>query len=746
MSFVSELRRRNVLRVAAGYALVAWIMIEAGSVLLPEFFGAPDWFFKVYVLIVFAGFVLALIFSWVFEITPDGVRRESSLDREDYVRPPRFGWNLGLIILLLIALGVSLAFNVTGVRQVDQSGAVAVRGKPDTSLAVLPFANTSADPENQSFADGLHGDLLTRLSGIDTLHVISRTSVNEYRNTNKGLRQIARELDVGSIVEGSVQRAGSQVRINVSLIDAASEAVLWSDTFDRRMTIEDLFAVQSDISRKIADVLEATLTPENRVYLASIPTTNMDAWELFSEATENLVERRFESLTLAREQFEAAIAIDEQFAQAHAGLAKAILLLFNNHESIAQEEAFRLTSESARRALELDDRLAEAHAVQGLLLFKQWQVTRIGDQINEAAASLQRAIELDSSYTDAYVWLSTLREAEGRIDEGIELLTTALTKDPRSRIPYLNLPGLLAHRGQTEESLELLIRTVRLFPDWASPYDNIAQSLLRLGRIDEGVAWYRLGYEVATDPLFEGGLNGVYLAFDQPERLAAFLSAIPEGHPLFPLVDGFNMTLEGDVEGGVDELLTLYDAETAPPLLKQFLSRRLVIAGRYAEAQAILLDSSPTLALDRSPLVDRFNLSDAIVLAYVLKQLGDDAEATALLFEAQNVITDLPRLGLKGHGIDDVLVLTMLGQKDFAINALRAAVDAGFASLWIHDSWAIAETPILDPLRSDPRFEQIEAELDARIDGFRTTVEEAETSGNWAPLLAKLDPSRAEST
>ena len=742
MSFVSELRRRNVFRVATGYALVAWIMIEAGSVLLPEFFGAPDWFFKVYVMLVFAGFVLALIFAWVFEITPEGVRLESSLDREDYVRPPRSGWNMGLIILLVIALGVSLTFNVTGIRTAEQP---TIAGRSDASLAVLPFANTSADPEDQSFADGLHGDLLSRLSRIDSLHVISRTSVNEYRNTNKNLKQIAGELDVGTIVEGSVQRAGSQVRINVSLIDAGSEVVLWSSTFDRRMTVEDLFAVQTEISREIAGILEATLTPDDRVYLASIPTSDIEAFTLYAEATQNIVERTFESLTIAREQFEAAIAVDEQFAKAHAGRAKAVLLLFINHEGISQADAFRITAESAERALELDERLAEAHAVRGLLLFKQWEVTRIGDRITEAAAALQRAIELDSSYTDAYVWLSTIREAEGRTGEAVELLTTAVAKDPRSRIPYLNLPGLLAQHGRSDESLELLVKAIRLFPDWSSPYDNLAQTLLRLGRIDEGVAWHTLGAEVTTDPLFEGGLNGVYLAFDQPERLVAFLDSIPEGHPLFPLVDGYREVLEGDMDDGLRLLLEQYD-ESAPSLLKQFLSRRLVIAGRYAEAQSILLDHSPTLGLDRARVVDRYNVADAIVLAYILRQLGNEAEATSLLLEAQEVIAGIPRLGKPGHGIADVFVLSQLGQKDFAINALRAAVDDGFTNLWIYDSWALEETPLLDPIRSDPRFIQIESELDERIDRFRTIVEAAESSGDWSPILAKLDPARSEST
>ena len=208
-SFIEELRRRNVLRLAATYALVAWILIEAGSVLLPTF-GVPEWFFRAYVIVILIGFVVSLVLAWVFEVTPEGVKLEREIDRSAPVNQNRSRSNTIIIALLVLALGVSITFNVTGVRNgepVPEEPAATV----GMSIAVLPFTSRSNDPENQFFADGVHDDLLTRLAEIESLRVISRTSVNEYRDTTKNLRQIGEELGVSTIVEGAVQRFGDQV-------------------------------------------------------------------------------------------------------------------------------------------------------------------------------------------------------------------------------------------------------------------------------------------------------------------------------------------------------------------------------------------------------------------------------------------------------------------------------------------------------------------------------------------------------
>lgn len=742
MNLIDELRRRNVLRVAAGYALIAWILIEAGSVLLPEFFGAPDYVFKVYVLIVFAGFLVSLVFAWVFEITPEGVKRERDLDRTALPTTNRRGGNRLLIGLLAIALGVSLTFNISGIRSAGAPAPVTV-AEDLSSVAVLPFVNTSADAENQAFADGLHGDLLSRLSGIDALHVISRTSVNEYRDTSKNLRQIAGELGVSTIVEGSVQRAGNQVRVNVSLREGTSERPLWSERFDRELTAENLFAIQSEITNHIAAALRTALSPEDASRSARVPTNSIEAFTLYAEGARGVAERQFESLERARRQFEAAIEIDPQFAHAHAGLAKAVLLMYVNYQGVLRSEAYEVAEAASRRALEIDPELAEAHAVRGLLFLEQWQERRVGNTIDEAAQSLETALALDASHTDAYVWLASLRQEQGNLESSVRLLTTALTRDPLSRIPYLNLAYFLALRGRHDDSLELLIRAARQFPDWSQPYNYLSQSLQRLGRLDEAIAWDRLGAATTNDPLYGGQLIGTYQALGEPELVTRYLESLPAEHPFAPLGAAFVDVLGGDVERGVAALSEFQASGEAPPMVAKFLARHAIMVGEFARARDIILDDVPTLALDRDDLVDRFNVKDAVVFAFVLQQLGEAGKARDILTSARTVVEDRPRLGFAGHGILDVEILALLGQQQFALNALEAAVNEGFVGLQLFDFWSIEENPLLDTLRDDPRYAAIVADIEERQRILRESVKTAEANDDWGPLLAKLAPDRA---
>jgi len=368
-SFLNELKRRNVLRLAAAYALVAWILIEAGSVLLPTF-GVPEWFFRAYVLTIFGGFFAALILAWVFEVTPEGVKFDHQVDHSRTASRRHGKFNMMIIALLAIALGVSITFNVTGVRDQPESQIV-VASDLAPSIAVLPFTSRSTDPENQFFADGIHDDLLTRLADIDSLRVISRTSVNEYRDTTKNLRDIGTELGVNTIVEGAVQRSGDRVRITVQLIDAATDEHLWAKSYDSTLTMHNVFDIQSKISNQIALALRAAMTPEEEIRLAVMPTSSIEALSYYTAARDNLYKRRFDTLQDARRQFERAIDIDPDYAQAHTGLAETILVTLSNHQSIDPAEAFEIAGQAIERALEIDDQLAEAYAVKGLLEYSQ---------------------------------------------------------------------------------------------------------------------------------------------------------------------------------------------------------------------------------------------------------------------------------------------------------------------------------------------------------------------------------------
>ena len=263
MSLIAELKRRNVFRVGVAYAIVAWLLIEVSSVLLPTF-KVPEWVFQAFVILVVLGFPLTLVIAWAFEMTPEGIKREAEVDRTESVRHST-GRKLDFAIIGLLAVAVVYFAVDKFVLQAEPEQAEVVAeqvpaAEPivrERSIAVLPFANRSANQEDAFFVDGIHDDILTHISRISALKVISRTSVMKYRDTTKNLMTIGEELGVATVLEGGVQRAGNQVRVNVQLIDAATDDHLWSDIYDRQLTAANIFAIQTEIATAIADALRA---------------------------------------------------------------------------------------------------------------------------------------------------------------------------------------------------------------------------------------------------------------------------------------------------------------------------------------------------------------------------------------------------------------------------------------------------------------------------------------------------------
>ena len=735
-SFLTELRRRNVLRLAATYALVAWILIEAGSVLLPTF-GVPDWFFRAYVIVIFAGFLASLVLAWIFEITPDGVKLESEVDRKTQPKRDRSRSNAIIIALLAVALGVSITFNVTGIRGQDEAAAEA--GTIMDSIAVLPFTSRSSDPDNQFFADGIHDDLLTRLADIDSLRVISRTSVNEYRNTSKNLREIGAELGVDTVVEGAVQRSGSQVRISVQLINAATDEHIWAEVYDRELTVGNIFDIQSEISSQIAFALQAALTPEEELRLAAMPTQSIEAFSLYSAARNNLYLRRYETIQEARRQFQAAIELDPNYAQAHAGLAEAIIVTYTNHAALAAGEAFALTAESVERALELDPQLADAHAVKGLLLYEQWKVARVDDKNRQAAQWFESAIALNPNLASSYVWFASLRESEGATDDAIRLLDKALHIDPLGRIPYINLPVNYAVKGENLEAMELLLRAMEIFPDWPSPYTALTDHLHGLGRFDEAIAWMTLARTMTDDPMLERSVLGAYIEFGDSERMDAFTGQFGPDHPIYPIGATYHHFMNSDYKAAIE---TFEDTQLMSEVQAQFAFPVIAMSALkledYETARRYLLLGNPLLASDTDLSVDRYNLHSAILLAYINRQTGQERQASELLSMASRVVREVPRLGVAGHGISDVHIFVIQGRHEDALSALRAAIDEGFVSLMAHDYWTIDQDLLLDPLRGDPRFEAMRLEMHEKVEIMRNNVRRATETGDWSELRDRV--------
>ena len=734
-NFFSELQRRNVLRVVAAYALVAWIIIEAGSVLLPTF-GATTGTFQIYVIVVLVGFAVSLL-AWVFEITPEGIRFDSDVERtpEQTAKSRRF-MNFAIIGLLVVALVVSLTFNVADLR--EQAPLTALTPVTRNSIAVLPFTSRSTDPENVLFADGIHDDLLTKLANTRELRVISRTSVLQYRDTTKNLREIGEELGVDTLLEGAVQKVGQNVRINVQLIDAATDEHLWADTYDQQLTMQNIFSIQSKISAAITLALQATLGPGGDADTPDIPTDDLRAYRLYTSGRDNLYLRRLETLREAREQFEQAIELDPDYAEAHVGLAESVLLLSINHFDLRPDEARRVAQDHLDTALELKPELADAYATLGLLKADVWFQTRIGDENLDAAAAFERAISLNPNHAQAYMWFASLRDQELRLEDSIAFYHRSLQLDPLARVPLSNLPKLYAHLGRNEVALKLWLDAIEIHPEWPTPYQNVAGHLLKLGRLDEALAWSRTARSLSADPAFAGKIGpGVYLQFREWDKAHALLDDIPGDSPIAQYVPAFRRLIDGDFDAALGLFSDGIDGnDQAPPFILELAADIALVAGDLPRAREYILRREPLLDSDTDVPIDRLTVGRVVRLAYIHRQTGEDRRADELLNASLAVVRSLPRLGVSGHGILDAQIYALLDRNEEAFVALNEAIDEGYRGSISFDHWLLEDDPFLRTIRTDARFGEMLQRLLALNEVMHERLAQAEQSGNWERLMA----------
>ncbi len=436
MSFFEELKRRNVIRVGIAYVVVAWLIMQFADVVLNNI-EAPDWVFQVIMLVLAIGLPLVLVFAWAFEMTPEGLKKEKDVDRSQSITP-QTGKKLNNTILVLLALAVAyLLFDkfsgqaqpgtdhfsqqtsgqttdaneksaLSPIEAIAQASNEAEPTISRQSIAVLPFDNRSPDANDAYFAEGIHDDLLTNLSRIGSLKVISRTSVAQYKGTEKTIPNIARELGVATIMEGAVQRSGNQVRINVQLIDAQTDEHLWAEIFDRELTANNLFAIQSEISEAIANALKATLTSDEQQQINTVPTQNLLAYEAYLRGKQLMATRNAASLEKALAEFETAVKLDPQFALAWVGKADTLSLL-PGYGTRPNKESYEQARLAVDRALAINDLLGEAYASLAFILQRQnelrscrssvQKVHRIEPQLRHRLALV---FGLSGQFSDAY--------------------------------------------------------------------------------------------------------------------------------------------------------------------------------------------------------------------------------------------------------------------------------------------------------------------------------------------------------
>src|SRR5262245_8852098 len=515
-SFFSELKRRNVYKIAVAYAVVAWLIIQAASILLPTF-EAPAWGMKVVVMLVLLGFPAALVFSWAFEITPEGIKLESEIDPKKSITRKTGRKIVGLTIAVAIVAAGLLVFQMVG-RDHNSAAAAGKRlsenaedGRPPAaagslpipakSIAVLPFDNLSRDPDNAYFVEGIQDEILTRLAKIADLKVIARSSTLRFQNKGD-LPQIAQQLGVAHLLEGSVQKVNDQVRVNVQLIKAANEAHLWAEVYDRKLT--DIFAVESEIAKTIANTLQAKLTGSEQHAIAARPTENTEAHQLYLKGRFFWNKRTGNDLRKSIDYFGQAIAADPNYGLAYAGLADAYVLL-PGYTGGSPHDCYPKAKAAAKKALELDDTLAEAHTTLGMAI---WSYEF---DFAEANKEFQRAIELNPNYAIAHQqYGNILLVPLGRFDDGIAEGKRAVELDPLSLAINSDLGVNYHFAGRYDEAIAQLRKTLEMDPGYYFAYVNLAQALEMKGPREAATEEYQKARALNDDPAVLGFLGHTY--------------------------------------------------------------------------------------------------------------------------------------------------------------------------------------------------------------------------------------------
>jgi TolB-like protein/Flp pilus assembly protein TadD len=675
-TFFAELKRRNVYKVAIAYAVVAWLLMQIASQIFP-FFEIPNWAVRLVVLLLVIGFPVAVILAWAFELTPEGIKRAEDVDLSESVRR-KTGRKLDFFIIAVLLLVIAILV----FQRVHPNVSPAVSPSLEKSIAVLPFDNLSRDPDNAYFSDGIQDEILTKLAGIGDLKVISRKSTAKYKTTPGDLKTVARELGVATVLEGSVQKAGDKVRVNVQLLDARADTHLWAKSYDR--DLKDVFTVESEVAQEIADTLRAKLSPSQADTLATAPTRDTEAYDLFLKG--EYEERQAESVLNAdpfdRAQtfYRQAVARDPNFGLAYARLAYSEL---QRHWFISTLTSAQLAEVKSNidRALAIAPALPDAHLTLGL--FYYWGYLNYDAGLKE----LDRALELQPSSSLSLNFRAAIHRRRGEWKRALAEFDRAAELDPRdSGIPAeIGSTYIILRRWSDAE--HVLTRALALDPHnvlaalfLARTYINSASDIQRARRAFEGVP-------ADSKLIGPSGWGDVAVMVDERVYLDVF-----EKH-------------FADALKAWDTLPTnLPEAR-----LHQLMARVgiQVLAGQSPVAKP---ECEQTHALLEARLAERpEDRISMTALAWVYVCLGRNADALRVARQAADLLP-IEKDALAGPfflgGLAEIEART--GQQKEAVKILRQLITAPagqFISLA-----RLKIDPVWDPIRNDPDFQKLISE------------------------------------
>jgi TolB-like protein/Tfp pilus assembly protein PilF len=674
-NFFAELKRRNVYKVAIAYAIVAWLLMQIATQVFP-FLEIPNWAVRLVIMLIVIGFPIALVIAWAFELTPEGLKRTEDVDLSKSITH-KTGRKLDFFIITVLSLVIAILL----FQRLHPNVSPAVSSSLEKSIAVLPFENFSEDKAFAFFADGVQDEILTDLAKIADLKVISRTSVMRYKSsTDRDLRQIAQQLGVAHVLEGSVQRSANRVRVSAQLIDARNDTHVWAEKYDRELA--DVFAIQSEIAEKIADQLQAKLSPKEKSAMNERPTSDMVAYDLYLRAKELIYDSLVNPSREREDDFKAvqllnqAVARDPAFLLAHCQLVYVHDDIYNyNYDHT--ETRLALAENSVRAAVRLQPDSGETHLAQAIHFY--WGYLNY-DRAQEELAKAQRALPNNAQILK---FVGLIDRRQGRWEEAIQNLERAMDLDPRNADVISELGQTYYGLRKYGEALAIFNRALALEPQSINfrtyppqiavdAEANMAPLRAVVNTIEaEGPS---SAAEVALDSSFE-------LALRERDAAAAARALA-------------NIPSEGDVYRFFQHPHAWYEGllaklrQDAPGAHSAFTTAR-------AETEKTVRTQPGSVA----PLS---------VLALIDAELGQKEKA---IQEGRTACDMLP---VEKGAVTGVLLITNLariyaltGEKDLALKQLEivSKLPAGpsYGMLRLDSEW--------DSLRGDPRFEKIVASL-----------------------------------
>lgn len=623
-NLIEELKRRNVFKVATAYAIAGWLIIQIVATVSPQL-GFPEWVPSFFTVLVLIGFPLSIIFAWAFELTPEGLKKSQEVDITESVTS-RTGKKLNGIIITILSMGVIFLL----VERVFFAEAAFIENQSDladvktASIAVLPFVNMSDDKSNEYFSDGLSEELLNGLAKLEDVQVAGRTSSFQFKGTNPDLRDVGTQLGVKHILEGSVRKSGNRVRITAQLIQADNGFHLWSETYDRELTANEVFDIQEEITRMVVKELKIRLLPEEETVLDERPTQDIEAYNAYLAATQLEITGDLADLERAIEKYKEAIRIDQTFSLAYARLAYAYGDL-NWKGNLSLEEMKVLMRENIDRSLLINGNEGKAYEALG------YYYLNIEDN-QKALETYERAIELLPGDSEVLVGYHDVLHEFERHSESHKILEKAYQIDPLNPDIASHLGGHYVALEESEKGLALFDKVLERYPDYSDVKLRKAGALAGIGVGEIGKAFintFELYKEDSTNVDLIVSLHSLSESLDLEKVQEFFITKMSE---LYPNNQQYYFMFANyySEHGKIDEVLELIEtgrgifSEVFNREIDTFRARIAYLQGDKKEAFRMFQETNPGVLEEEVIITDNDKLNDVAGYLSYAKPVGAD--------------------------------------------------------------------------------------------------------------------------